>query len=179
MPRVTHVLKARKDNPVAKKGESYYWWKFRYGGKRYSLTPPRSSQLTQSEFLGAMYLALEIIEDFEMSDEQLATWASSPDPSDWTDDLANAVREAAEMIRDAGEQANENRDNMPEALQDGPTGEMLQERYDSTQDMADELESKADDIEGWDEVDPDEEDHGEPWDDLKMEATDLAQYDGE
>ena len=39
MPRVHHVKSARKDNPVAKKGESYYWWKFRYGGKRYSKTP--------------------------------------------------------------------------------------------------------------------------------------------
>lgn len=37
------------------KGSSYYWWKFRRGGKRYSLTPPRRSQLTQSAFYGALY----------------------------------------------------------------------------------------------------------------------------
>lgn len=33
MPHVTFVKKARKDNPVAKKGESYYWWAFMVGGR--------------------------------------------------------------------------------------------------------------------------------------------------
>ena len=63
MPRVTHVKAARKDNPVCKKGESYYWWKFRYGGKRYSLTRPRASQLTQSAYYGAVRGLIEMIED--------------------------------------------------------------------------------------------------------------------
>lgn len=57
MARATFVKKARKDIPGTdiKAGESYYWWKFRFGGKHYSKTPPRRSQLTQSDFLGQLY----------------------------------------------------------------------------------------------------------------------------
>ena len=43
MPRVNYVKKARKNNPAVKRGESYFWWKFRYGGKQYSKTRPRQS----------------------------------------------------------------------------------------------------------------------------------------
>jgi len=59
MPRVHFVKKARKPNPVAEIGEPYYWWKFRYGGKRFSKTHPKQSQLTQSEFLGRYYAIQE------------------------------------------------------------------------------------------------------------------------
>lgn len=46
------VKKARKDHPEAgiKKGESYWWWEFRFGGVYKSKTQPKPSQLTQSEF---------------------------------------------------------------------------------------------------------------------------------
>jgi len=50
MPRVHFVKHARKDNDLVKKGESYYWWKFRFTGKCMSKTPPRKSQLTESEY---------------------------------------------------------------------------------------------------------------------------------
>ena len=49
MARVIHVQKARKDNPAVKKGQPYYHWSFRFGGKHYSATYPRPSQLTQSK----------------------------------------------------------------------------------------------------------------------------------
>ncbi len=68
MPRVTHVKKARKDNPVCKAGESYYWWKFRYGGKRYSLTRPRPSQLTQSAYFGGLRALCELHVEFDARD---------------------------------------------------------------------------------------------------------------
>lgn len=55
MARAHFVKKARKDNPAVKAGESYYWWKFRRGPKRYSKERPRPSQLTQSEFYGQVY----------------------------------------------------------------------------------------------------------------------------
>jgi hypothetical protein len=52
MARAHFVKKARKAIPGTdiKKGDSYYWWKFRFGGKRTSKTAPKASQLTQSEF---------------------------------------------------------------------------------------------------------------------------------
>jgi len=50
MARANFVKKARKDNSVVKKGESYYWWKFAYGSKQYSKEAPSRSQLTQSGF---------------------------------------------------------------------------------------------------------------------------------
>ena len=64
MPRVHHV-KAAKDYPDhgIKKGEMYFHWKFRYGGKHRSKVRPRSSQLTQSDFLSQMYGIQEEIED--------------------------------------------------------------------------------------------------------------------
>jgi hypothetical protein len=57
MPKVIFVKKAQKDIPGTniKKGDSYYWWKFRFGGKRTSKTYPKRSQLTQSDFLQRIY----------------------------------------------------------------------------------------------------------------------------
>ena len=69
MPRVYFVKKARKDYPVGiKKGDSYYWWKFRYGGIHRSKTRPRPSQLTQSEFLSTIYAIIEEIQDVTITD---------------------------------------------------------------------------------------------------------------
>jgi hypothetical protein len=60
MPRVNFVKKARKAIPSSgiKVGDSYYWWKFRYGGKFVSKERPRQSQLTQSKLSG-VYAAEE------------------------------------------------------------------------------------------------------------------------
>jgi hypothetical protein len=124
MPRVKHVMKARKDNPACQAGESYYWWKFRYGGKHYSLTPPKASQLTQSEFLGQMYDFADRLS--ELNEEAV---------------VGGAIEEIATEIRDLGCECEEKIQNMPESLQSSPTGEMLQERYDACEAMADELDN--------------------------------------
>ena len=65
MPQVHFVKKARKTNKTLgiKKGDSYYWWKFRYGGKHVSTKHPRPSQLTQSDFLGTALGLQESIDD--------------------------------------------------------------------------------------------------------------------
>lgn len=67
MTKAHFVKKAAKDNPAVKKGEPYWWWKFMVGGrggpKHYSATRPRPSQLTQSEFLSAIYSQQEDLED--------------------------------------------------------------------------------------------------------------------
>lgn len=126
MPRVTFVKSARKDNPVAKKGESYYWWKFRFGGKRFSLTYPKRSQLTQSAYFGTLYDLADMIEDYEIV----------PGEMDTVESLRDEVEGELDSLRD---ECQESLDNMPEALQYAPTGELLQERIDALENAINEL----------------------------------------
>lgn len=127
MPRVHFVEKARKDNPAVKKGESYYWWKFRYGGKRYSRTRPRQSQLTQSAYFGTLY--------------QIAEFVSDSNPEDW-DDFETMKDDVVSQITDLRDETQSSLDNMPDSLQYSPTGELLQERIDAL----DSAESEIDGI---------------------------------
>lgn len=130
MARAHFVKSARKDNPVAKKGESYWWWKPMIGGrggpKRYSKERPKPSQMTQSAFLSVIYGA----------GEQLA---EADDPE--------TFRTIAQEVRDAGEEAQGSYDNMPEGLQQGDTGQMLEQRSQSAERWADHIESVADELE--------------------------------
>lgn len=127
MPKVTFVKSARKDNPCCKKGESYYHWAFMVGGrggpKNYSKTPPKASQLTQSEFLGQMC---------DIEDEIGALAAD--------DGLEASVADIAQRIRDLGEEQDSKKDGMPDGLQEGPTGQLLQARSERCGEIADELE---------------------------------------
>lgn len=158
MPRVQHVKSARKDNPVCKKGESYFWWKFRYGGKQYSLTRPRASQLTQSAYYGALYDLQEQVE------------GASPENAD---DFEALRDEIAAGIREQGEQCTESRDNMPEGLQDAPTGELLQERADACESAADEIENmEAPD--DWDDISEQQEAHDE-WENAKPDSAQFKE----
>lgn len=127
MARVNFVKSARKDNPDydIKKGDSYYWWKFRFGGKRVSKTKPRRSQLTQSEFLSQVY---------DLEDE-----IGEAGPAD-LDELRSLVEDWVNRIRDIGSECEEKLNNMPDSLQQGPTGEQLQSRIDGMEEWASELE---------------------------------------
>ena len=140
MARATFVKKAVKDNPVAKKGESYYWWKFRFGGKHYSKTAPRPSQLTQSDYLSSAYGFQEQIEDMKVEDDNL-------------EDVAGELRSVADEVRTLGEEQEEKIGNMPDSLQESDTAQMLQGRAEACEALAGELESAADEIE--DLIDPD------------------------
>jgi uncharacterized protein YukE len=137
MPRVHFVKKARKAIKEAgvKKGDSYYWWKFRFGGKRVSKTPPKASQLTQSEFLGNMHAHQEDVDSFS---------ASSVED---IDSVAGQLRDKAEEIRELGNECEEKYNNMPDSLQQGPTGELLQTRTEQCENIATELDSAADEVE--------------------------------
>jgi hypothetical protein len=126
VPRVHYVKSARKDNPVCKKGESYYWWKFRYGGKRYSLKPPRPSQLTNSPYYGGIRSLVEQIEDTTVTD------------SDQLNALKEEVRDRLEELQS---ECQDSLDNMPDALQYSPTGELLQERVDACDSAMSDLDS--------------------------------------
>lgn len=127
MARPHYVKKARKDNPVAKKGKSYWWWQFAYSPKTYSKTMPRPSQLTRSAFKSEMY---SIQEDMAMMSE----------PADELEDFLNRIDELRDMTQDS-------LDNMPDQLQEADTGIMLQERIDAMEEWRQELEGLDLDIE--------------------------------
>lgn len=133
MARAKFVKKARKDNPICKKGESYYWWKFRFGGKKYSLTPPSRSQLTQSAFLGQLY---------DLQDSHPFHHCKN------MEDFESARETVIEDIQCMADESQESRDNMPEQLQDAPTGELLGERVEALEEWIAELEGVDIDIDG-------------------------------
>jgi len=131
MPRVTFVKKARKDYPESgiKAGDSYYWWKFRFGGKHKSKVRPKPSQLTQSEFLGTVYAIHEA-----MDEETVDNFTDS-------EAFDTYIEERASELRSLAEDTEEKRENMPENLYYSQTGEMLEERANAVNEMADELDN--------------------------------------
>lgn len=133
MPRVIHVMHAQKDYPDAgiKKGEEYYHWKFRYGGLHRSKTPPKPSQLTQSEFLSSLYDIQDRLA--EMTGDDIST-------------LQGDVTSISEELNQMAEECREKHDNMPEGLQQGEVGQMLEERADACEGAASELDSVDFDI---------------------------------
>ena len=131
MPRV-HYRKARKAYPIVgiEVGDMYYTWRIRstYGGTTYrSKERPKPSQLTNSPFKSGYLSAVEIWED------------SSKSPED--------ARGLAEALREVGQEAQESFDNMPEGLQQGDTGQLLEERAYECESKADEIDGYADELE--------------------------------
>lgn len=126
MPKLNYVKKARKDNPVAKIGESYYWWQFAFSPIQYSKDKPKRWQLTKSEFLQTVY---------QMEDGLGPTMS---------------VGDLESLITDIEELRDEQQDklsNMPDTLQDSS---ILNERIETLDDFITELESILSDVEGAD-----------------------------
>jgi hypothetical protein len=86
----------------------------RGGPKRYSKERPKPSQLTQSEFWGAVYGLIE----------------SSQDVPDYAD-LESSAEEIKSELENIRDETQEKFDNLPEGFQNGQTGEQLQARIDS------------------------------------------------
>lgn len=126
MPRVHHVRKARKDNPVAKAGQSYYWWKFMHQSRCYSATRPRHSQLCQGKN-ASFYAALEGLEDE-------AAGATE------NDDLDTARTNLVESLGEVRDDYQDGWDNLPENFQYADTGETMQEAIYSIEELISELE---------------------------------------
>lgn len=152
MARATFVKKARKNvvGTDIKAGDSYYWWKFRFGGKRYSKTPPRRSQLTQSAFYSTLYDIEDYITELKADDG-----------------LEDAVSDIAQQLRDLAEECQSSRENMPESLQESDTGNMLQERSEALEAAADELEGLT--------FNPEDKDEGESEEDYWQGKLDEVQ----
>lgn len=106
MPRVHFVKQSRKAHPGGiEKGDSYYWWEFRYGGVRYSKTYPSRSQLTQSKKSEA-YSAFEALEDIISNRESIEDVSSALDDyRSALESIADEYREAAEPFGGEGENA--------------------------------------------------------------------------
>ncbi len=130
MARVHFVKKARKNNPAVQAGEPYFWWAFRFGGKHYSKTAPRPSQLTQSHFRSGWRAISEAIEDAEQAGEIKTS-----------EELKTLLEGLAEDLRELSQEAEESLENMPEGLREGDTGLQLQERADAASTYADALEA--------------------------------------
>jgi hypothetical protein len=133
MARAHFVKKARKDYPDAgiKKGDSYYWWAFQYGPMVRSKVAPKPSQLTQSEFLSTVY---DINERLESIDGETA------------EDFESAISEIVGDLENLRDETQEKHDNMPEQLQQGDTGQLLEERVQSIEGMISNLESVTIDV---------------------------------
>lgn len=57
------------------------------------------------------------------------------------------MRDAADTIRELGEECSEKRDNMPDQLQDCGSGELLEGRANACESLSEALETAADEIE--------------------------------
>ena len=130
MPRV-YTRKARKDYPGAgiKKGQTYYYWKFRYGGAWRSLSYPKPSQLTQSDYLQTVY----------QLEEELKNVAVNLEPDGDNVEVAR-LEELLTQIGDLRDEQENKRNNLPDSLQEVNTGQLLQERYDALSEAYNELE---------------------------------------
>lgn len=149
MPRV-HQRVAAKDYPNfgIEKGQKHYHWVLKTGPRSSrefrQINAPKRSQLTTSDFLGQAY---------DIQDERLIT-----DNISSADDL-NSIADDVEAL---GQEQQEKFDNMPEGLQQGPTGEMLEERVQQCESWAESIRSAASDLEqALDELQTEEEKHNE------------------
>lgn len=170
MPRV-HKRVARKDYPKdgIAKGDTYYYTKIklqRGGIVKRSKTPFMPSQLTQSAFKSGWLAAEE-------------AWSAS-------DKGADDLTAAAEAIRDLGTEAQDSFDNMPEGLQQGDTGQTLENRANECESAADSLDELASQMQESDDNEPGESDFSErpedadegvDDDDLDLVNTDGLTYD--
>lgn len=150
-----------KDLVYIAKGESYYWWQFKNSiSKNISKSRPRNSQLTQSNYLSTLYGIQESMEDFSASE--------ASEVAEFIDDIKGQLEE----LKDTTE---ESLNNMPEGLQQGSTGELLQERIDALDSAISELEEIDTDYE-----EPEEDDIIEELkDDVEYEPTEEEEMDSE
>jgi len=146
MPKVHHVKKARKNNPVCKAGESYYWWKFRYGGKHYNLTPPKASQLTQSPYLSVIYSCQEQWENLDdpngLDPEQ---WDVSYIVT-WLGEIADSMESIKDELFELVAKYEESADNMEEFFSGAERVDQLRDAGMACDDTCSEIEQTYDSI---------------------------------
>jgi len=130
MPKVTtHTARKDYEKEGIKKGDTYYKWSLRNsgspraGGTTFrSKTYPKPEQLTRNPWK----LAVISIEN---------SIAAADDP--------DALRAVAEEVQSLKDEVQGSLGNMPEALQQGDTGQMLQERIDALEELEGKIEEAA------------------------------------
>ena len=156
MPRVHRRVKSTRGRPEfpcrgcnepIKAGEPFFTWKKRYGGTSYyhvSHGYPKPSMLSNRKTA----VIEDAIQDFPSSAESI-------------EDIQAAMQDIASQAREVGSEYESSADNMPESLQQGYQAEAMRE-------VAQELESWADQLEAW-----------EPQDDepTEEEAIDSAEIE--
>jgi hypothetical protein len=122
--------KAAKDYPGIPKGSEYWYVKIKTGPRSSrvmrQLTAFKRSQLTSSEFLSAQYAWEETKAELSDMDE---------------------AQGLADTIRELGEEQQSKKDNMPDGLQQGDTGQLLEDRATACEDAATEIEAVISDWE--------------------------------
>jgi hypothetical protein len=130
MPRVVHVKKARKTKRKLgiKRGAPYWYVKTKVNGRfvtRVFLKPPRPSQLTNSDFWSAFFSIQESVDD---------------EPRGNASDFNSFLEEVQSEIETLKDETQEKFDNMPESLQQGSTGQLLEERVSALEECLSEIE---------------------------------------
>jgi hypothetical protein len=127
MARAHFVKKAQKDYPEVgiKKGESYWWWAHFRGGRHLSKNRPKPSQLAGSEFISTL-LGLQEVFDAKY---------------DNTEDVKGEVENVISELESLRDDTQGKYDNMPEGLQQGDTGQLLEQRVEGLDTLIQELES--------------------------------------
>jgi hypothetical protein len=127
-------------------GQRYFQWEKRYGGPRRQHVEcgyPRPTQLSNRKTAQIE----EAVMDADLSQWQPSIpeeWDGSTDSIDVdVEHLRDLLSNVAETARDVGQEYQDSFDNLPENFQYGATGEALQE-------VAQELESWADEVEDFD-----------------------------
>lgn len=138
MPPTVHFVKrAREAHGSIRRGQSYYWWKFRRGSKVCSKTRPLASQLTQSPFWSSLY-AIQ---------ESLTSFSGSSDPGE-VESKIDSLKEELTELRDETQQKV---DNQPDSMASGPIAELLSGRVEVLDECISTLEGLDSTDEGaWD-----------------------------
>lgn len=167
MPTVNRVEHARKPQGTCRcgkainVGDAYVWWKFRYGGRHVRCTSPlcapKASDLTQSEYLST-----------------IATISEMEVDSSSVEGLAGSIESIKDEIENLQSETEDKLNNMPDSLQQGPTGELLQERIDSMDSVISDLEGIETDF---DEEAPEEPDRETTPADDKTHETAMAEWE--
>lgn len=131
MPRVKQVV-AAKDYPKfgIVKGQKHYHWKRKTGPRSSQeyrqVEPPRIEQLTSSSYKIAIH-------HLEKAREQITSYEELDSFKDSVEELAAEQREKF--------------DNMPEGLQQGDTGQTLEQQADTLDSAAEEIDTLRDEWE--------------------------------
>lgn len=145
MARVTTVKKARKDQPspcvrchkAITAGQGYRWVANRIG--RMSSTKRihvecgsfKRSETTFSDKLGRLYDAQDD------AHTEIDNWPNDGEPSA----LEDVLKTTADTADEVAEEYQASLDNMPEGLQQGDTGQQIQEKVDACESWSQELQS--------------------------------------